>query len=141
MELLVLCIEAGLDIAPALGRVVEHLEASPLSKEWNRCLVEVRMGKNRSKAFKALSERIPTYPIQFLCRAFIQADKIGSSLGPTIATQATILREQIHQEELRKVQIAPIKILAPLAICIFPNLFILLLAPLAAQIANLGVMG
>lgn len=133
LDILTVSIEAGLGFDAAIQRVVQK-SAGPISVEFNSTLQEMRMGKTRREALRDLSQRTGVIELSRFIESLIQADQLGVSLGNVLRTQSDqmrILRRQRIQEQAMK---APVKMLFPMIIFIFPATFIIILAPSILQI-------
>ncbi|MEA4925956.1 MAG: type II secretion system F family protein [Syntrophomonadaceae bacterium] len=128
LDLMTVSIEAGLGFDSAMQRVVQKSQGV-LSAEFSQSLQEMRMGRTRKEALKDLSQRNGVSDLSKFIEAVIQADQLGVSLGNVLRNQSDqmrILRRQRVEEQAMK---APIKMLFPLVIFIFPSIFIVALAP------------
>ncbi|MDP8911686.1 MAG: type II secretion system F family protein [Actinomycetota bacterium] len=134
LDLLAVSVEAGLGFDGAISKLTEHMEG-PLAEEFALTLNEVRIGEARQDALKKLSERADTPELSGFVRAVIQADQLGISLGRILRVQATDtrLRRQAAAEE--RAMKAPIKMLFPTVLFIFPAMFLVILGP---AFLNLG---
>jgi tight adherence protein C len=128
LDLLAVSVEAGLGFDGAITKLTEHMEG-PLVDEFSLLLSEIRMGESRQTALKNMTARVDAAELGSFVRAVIQADQLGISLGRILRVQATDsrLRRQAAAEE--KAMKAPIKMLFPTVIFIFPAMFIILLGP------------
>jgi tight adherence protein C len=128
LDLLAVSVEAGLGFDAAVVKITEQVEG-PLGEEFALTLSEMRIGESRQEALKKLSERANIPEIAAFSRAIIQADQFGISLGRILRVQAvdTRHRRQIAAEE--KAMKAPVKMLFPTVIFIFPSMFIVILGP------------
>jgi tight adherence protein C len=128
LDLLAVSVEAGLGFDGAISKLTDHMEG-PLTEEFALTLNEIRIGEGRSEALKKLSERCDTPEVSGFTRAIIQADQLGISLGRILRVQATDsrLRRQAAAEE--KAMKAPIKMLFPTVMFIFPAMFLVILGP------------
>jgi tight adherence protein C len=128
LDLLAVSVEAGLGLDGALTKLTEHMEG-PLVQEFALTLGEIRIGESRHEALKKLIERVPTPELAAFVRSVIQADQLGISLGRILRVQAadSRLRRQAAAEE--KAMKAPIKMLFPTVIFIFPAMFLVILGP------------
>ncbi len=128
LDLLAVSVEAGLGFDAAVVKITEQVEG-PLGEEFALTLNEMRIGESRQDALKKLSERTGIPEIGAFARAIIQADQFGISLGRILRVQAvdTRHRRQIAAEE--KAMKAPVKMLFPTVIFIFPSMFIVILGP------------
>jgi tight adherence protein C len=128
LDLLAVSVEAGLGFDGAISKLTDHMDG-PLTEEFALTLNEIRIGEGRSEALKKLSERCDTPEVSGFTRAIIQADQLGISLGRILRVQATDsrLRRQAAAEE--KAMKAPIKMLFPTVMFIFPAMFLVILGP------------
>ena len=128
LDLLAVSVEAGLGFDGAILKLMEHMEGA-LAEEFALTLGEMRVGQSRQEALKNLAERTDLPEMSSFTRAIIQADQLGISLGRILRVQAgdSRLKRQAAAEE--KAMKAPIKMLFPTAIFIFPVIFIVALAP------------
>jgi tight adherence protein C len=128
LDLLAVSVEAGMGFDGALVKLTEHMEGS-LIEEFGLTLGEIRVGEGRQEALKRMAERVDTPEISSFTRAIIQADQLGISLGRILRVQAadTRLRRQAAAEE--RAMKAPIKMLFPTVMFIFPAMFIVILGP------------
>lgn len=135
LDLLAVSVEAGLGFDGALAQLTEHMDG-PLPEEFALTLNEMRIGKSRHDALKMFSERVDTSEVSAFTRAIIQADQLGISLGRILRLQATDtrLRRQAAAEE--KAMKAPIKMLFPTVMFIFPVMFIVILGPVALSLSK-----
>lgn len=128
LDLLAVSVEAGLGFDGAIMKLMDHMHG-PLAEEFALTLGEMRVGQSRQEALKNLAERTDLPEMSSFTRAIIQADQLGISLGRILRVQAgdsRIKRQAAAEEKAMK---APIKMLFPTAIFIFPVIFIVALAP------------
>lgn len=140
LDLLTICVEAGLGFDAAMAKVVEKWN-NQLSNAFNRVLQEVQLGKLRREALRAMAENIGVSEMTSFVAAVIQSEQLGVSMARVLRIQADqmrIRRRQIAEEEAHK---APIKMLLPMAFIIFPSLLIVLLAPALFQVMQSGIFG
>ncbi len=130
LDLLTLSVEAGLDFTAALAKVVEKGKAGPLREELALVLKQLKMGKTREEALKGMIARVDLPALSQFVTALIQADKMGTSLGKVLRIQSTQLRIERTQRAEKLANEAPVKMLFPLAACIFPTVFMILFGPL-----------
>jgi tight adherence protein C len=128
LDLLAVSVEAGLGFDASLAKLNENMEG-PLAEEFGLTLSEMRIGESRSEALKRLSERVDAQELSAFTRALIQADQLGTSLGRILRVQAADarLRRQAAAEE--RAMKAPIKMLFPTVLFIFPAMFLVILGP------------
>ncbi|GAC1541618.1 MAG: hypothetical protein NVS2B9_08630 [Myxococcales bacterium] len=133
LDLLTLAVEAGLDFAAALAKVVDKGRKGPLSDELGIALRELQLGKTREEALRNLSARLELAPIASFVGALVQADRMGTPLGKILRILSTQMRVERTQRAEKLANEAPVKMLAPLIGCIFPTLFLMLFGPIAYQ--------
>jgi tight adherence protein C len=128
LDLLSVSVEAGLGFDGAVQKLTEHMEG-PLIEEFELALGEMRIGESRQEALKKMAERSASQEMSSFVRAIIQADQLGISLGRILRIQAadSRLKRQLLAEE--KAMKAPIKMLFPTVLFIFPAMFIVILGP------------
>lgn len=134
LDLLTLSVEAGLDFAAALGKVVEKGRKGPLSDELSITLKELKLGKTREEALRNLSARVELQTLTSFVHALIQADKMGTPLGKILRILSTQMRIERTQRAEKLANEAPVKLLLPLIGFIFPTIFIMLFGPIAYQV-------
>ena len=133
LDLMVVCVEAGLGQDQALRRVSEELhKAHPvIAGEFNQCNHQLQMGKTRELVLKELSERNDVEDLKTLANVLIQVDRFGTSVGKALRTQSDAMRvrrKQIAEEKASKTAVA---LIFPLVLCIFPGIFVVLVGPAA----------
>lgn len=134
LDLLTLSVEAGLDFAAGLGKVVEKGRKGPLADELAITLKELKLGKTREEALKNLAARVELPSLTSFVAALVQADKMGTSLGKVLRILSTQMRVERTQRAEKLANEAPVKLLFPLIGFIFPTIFIMLFGPIAFQI-------
>jgi tight adherence protein C len=130
LDLLTISVEAGLGFDAALVKVTEKMKG-PLSDEFQRAAGEQRVGKSRQESLRAISERVDVKEFQSFISAIIQADQLGVSMSKVLRIQSEQMRTERRQRAENKAAKAPILIMLPTVGCIFPSLFIVILAPAA----------
>lgn len=137
LDMLSLGLNAGMSLQSALQLTLKHLDDGPLKSEWGRFLFDVRSGFTRSHALKELSGRVDVSALRQFVAALIQGESMGLSLTKTVREYAKQLctARLLHAEKLAFQ--APVKMLFPLAICIFPCTFLVLGFPVLAKILEL----
>jgi tight adherence protein C len=130
LDLLTISVEAGLGFDAAIVKVTEKLKG-PLSEEFKRAAQEQRVGKSRQEALRGITERVDVKELQSFISAIIQADQLGVSMSKVLRIQSEQLRTERRQRAEEKAAKAPILIMLPTVGCIFPSLFIVILAPAA----------
>lgn len=130
LDLLTICVEAGLGFDAAMAKVQEKWE-NDLSLELGRVIQEIRLGKLRRDALRDMAERIGVAELTSFVAAVIQSEQLGVSLAKVLRIQSDqmrVRRRQMAEEEAHR---APIKMVFPIALLIFPSILILLLGPAA----------
>lgn len=135
LDLLVVCIEAGLALDAALARVVERT-TGPLADELQRVQQEARLGRRRRDALHDMAQRTGVSEVVSLMAALVQADQTGTSIGKVLRVQADQLRVRRRQRAEESAMKTPLKILFPLLFCIFPATFIIILGPAVMAIGE-----
>lgn len=128
LDMLTLCVEAGLPFDAALVQVAQGTRG-PLAREVARVLHEMQMGKRRADAMRALADRTSVAELRMLSTSVVQATELGIPIAEVLREQSRemrVRRRQRAEEAARKV---PVKILFPLILCLFPALFIVILGP------------
>lgn len=138
LDLLVVSIEAGLGLNAALIRVSEEFkEAYPdISEEFELVNLEIRVGRPREEALRNLAERSGVEDLRALCAMLIQADRFGTSIARAIRVFSDSLRTKRRQRAEQAAQKAAVKLLMPLALFLFPTLFIAILGPAFIQLMD-----
>ena len=128
LDLITVSVEAGLSLDGAIGRIVFNIPGV-LSDEFSKTLKEMRMGIDKKQALRNMSERCDVRDLSVLVNALIQADELGVSLGKVLRIEGAQLREKRKQAAKEKAMKAPVKILFPMLIFIFPAIFVIILGP------------
>jgi tight adherence protein C len=128
LDLLAVSVEAGLGFDASLAKLNENMEG-PLAEEFGLTLSEMRIGESRSEALKRLSERVDAQELSAFTRALIQADQLGTSLGRILRVQAADARLRRQSAAEERAMKAPIKMLFPTVLFIFPAMFLVILGP------------
>lgn len=137
LDMVTLGLEAGMNLQTAIQLSLDHLNDGPLKVEWLKTIFEIRSGVLRSDAFRNMSQRVELVCIRQMMIAFIQGESMGLSLTRSIGEFS---RQQGQLRLLRAEKIAlqaPVKMLFPLALCIFPCTFLVLGFPVLAQLLGL----
>ena len=137
LDIVTLGLDAGMNLQTAVQMAIDHLEAGPLKYEWIRTIFDIRSGVSRADAFRNLSLRVELSCIKQMVAAFIQSESMGLSLAKSIA-EFSRQQGQYRLLQMEKLALqAPIKMLFPLALFIFPCTFIVLGFPIIAQLMGL----
>lgn len=140
LDLLALAVEIGVDFNVALARVAERARPGPWTEELAATVRHLRVGATRSEALEALQERTGHPAVARFCKALVQADRLGTPLRRILASQAEDLRLERARLAEKLAGEAPVKLLAPLLVCIFPTVFLVLFGPIAFSILMGGGM-
>lgn len=140
LDLLTICVEAGLGFDAAMGKVAEKWE-NELSMGFGRALQEIRLGKTRREALRTMSDRFEVSDITSFVAAVLQAEQLGVSMGKILRIQSDQMRIKRRQRAEYKAHQAPIKMLFPMALFIFPTIWIVLLGPAGLLLRNSALAG
>lgn len=133
LDVLTVCVEAGLGFDAALSRVVEKF-VGPLADEFRRLLQDVRMGRPRRDSLRDFGTRSGVDDMNTFATAIIQADQLGVSIANILRSQSDKLRMERKQRAEEKAMKAPVKMLLPMVVFIFPALLMILLGPAVIQV-------
>jgi tight adherence protein C len=133
LDILTLSVEAGMDFMSALQRNCNSRRLDPLNEELIRMIREVQMGISRRVALRNMAERSRQSDLKAVSYALIQADELGVPIGPILRIQSDQLRQRRFDRAEKLANEAPVKMLGPLLLCIFPAVLIVLLAPILIQ--------
>lgn len=126
LDVVTLSVESGTNLTGALTQAVQKAPESPLRHEFNRVLRDVRAGKTRADALRELSDRAGNKSLSSVISGMIQAERSGASLGPVLRAQANQLRSARFAMAEKKAMEAPVRLLGPLVLFIFPTTFVVL---------------
>jgi tight adherence protein C len=131
LDLLVICVEAGQGLNAALLKVGREsaFKAKALSEELTTLNNEMRAGVTRIEALRNLALRTGVTDVRALTAVMIQSDKLGSSIADALRIHAESLRIRRRQRAEEAARKAPVKLVFPLVLCIFPELLVVVLAP------------
>lgn len=138
LDLLRLCVQAGLGLDAAIERVGREMRhARPvLSDEFALTGLALRAGSSRAEALRNLSQRVGLKDIDAMVSMLIQADRFGTSVSESLAVYADSLRTQRRQRAEEAAAKLPVKLLIPLIFCVFPSLLTVLLGPVVVTLAR-----
>jgi tight adherence protein C len=131
LDLLMVCVEAGMGFDAAVARVAEQPEGrhNPLHQEMLRMHLEVRAGRPRAEALRALGERTGVDDIKSMVTAFVQTEKLGTPLGKTLRVHADSARVKRRHKAEERAHLAPLKMLFPTVFFLMPSFFLVTMAP------------
>lgn len=139
LDLMTLSIEAGLDFVSSVERIVmKKKHRGPLSEEFFQMLQELKMGKTRRESLRDMAKRVNIDNLTSVVSAMIQADQLGTSLGPILRIQSEMLRLRRSQRAEKLAMEAPVKMLFPL-LFIFTAVFLLLFGPVIVKFLRGGL--
>ena len=135
LDLLTICVEAGLGFDAAMAKVSEKWD-NELSLSFSRAIKEVQLGKLRRDALKDMSNRIGLAEMTSFIAAVIQSEQLGVSMAKVLRIQSEQMRMKRRQRAEEEAHKAPVKMIVPMAFLTFPSIFIVLLAPAAFSMAE-----
>jgi tight adherence protein C len=135
LDLLTICVEAGLGFEAAMSKVAEKWE-NELSILFGRCIREVQLGKTQREALRDMESRVGLSELTSFVAAVIQSQALGVSLAKVLRIQSDQMRVKRRQRAEEQAHQAPVKMIIPMALLTFPSIMIILMAPAAFQIAG-----
>jgi tight adherence protein C len=131
IDLMTVCVEAGLGLDAALARVGEEmrLTSQTLAEELHLVNLELRAGSTRERALRNLALRTGVEEVDMLVAMLVQADRFGTSVADSLRVHSDSLRTKRRQRAEEKAAKIPVKLLFPLIFCIFPSMLLVLLGP------------
>jgi tight adherence protein C len=135
LDLLTICVEAGLGFEAAMSKVSEKWE-NELSLAFLRALREIQLGKPRREALRDMSDRIDISEMTSFIAAVIQSESLGVSLAKVLRIQSDQMRVKRRQRAEEEAHKAPVKMILPMVFLTFPSILIVLMAPAAIQISK-----
>jgi tight adherence protein C len=138
LDLLVVCVEAGLGLDQAMRKVSEEMKKSArlVAEEFALCNFQLQMGRARNEVLQDLGNRTGVDDLRSLAAILIQADKFGSSIAQALRVQSDSMRTRRRQLAEEKAAKTAVKLIFPLVIFIFPAIFVVLVGPAAITIVN-----
>jgi len=133
LDLMVVCVEAGLGLDQAMRKVSEEMRKSyhVIAEEFGLCNLQMQMGRGRSEVLQDLGRRTGVDDLRALASILIQADKFGSSIAQALRVQSDSMRTRRRQIAEEKAAKTAVKLIFPLVIFIFPGIFVVLVGPAA----------
>lgn len=128
IDILSISVEAGMGFDAAVGYTMRKIKG-PLAEEFSKTLNEIRLGKPRLEALEDLGNRAGVEDLKTFITAVVHASRLGGSITNTLRIQADSIRVRRRQRAQEQAMKAPIKIVFPLVLFIFPALFVVLLGP------------
>lgn len=138
LDLLVVCVEAGLGLDAAMRRVVDEMgDTHPvITSELNLCLKQIQMGRPRRDVLHDLGVRTGVDDVKALVAILIQADRFGTSIAQALRVQSDAMRVKRRQIAEEKAQKTAVQMLFPLVLFIFPGIFVVLVGPAAIKMID-----
>ncbi len=136
LDLITVCVEAGISFDSALGKIVEKTEG-PLSDEFKKTIGEMRLGSSKKQALSAMGGRCDVSELTSFLAAVMQADELGVPITNVLRVQSVQMREKRKQKAQEKAMKAPVKILFPLLFFIFPSIFVVILGPSVIRLIDI----
>lgn len=140
LDLLTICVEAGLGFDSAMGRVYEKWD-NDLAIAFGRVLQEIQLGKIRREALRDMSARMDVPDVTSFVAAIVQAEQLGVSMSRILRVQSDQMRVKRRQRAQEKAQQAPVKMMIPMVLLIFPSIWIVLLGPSIIILMESGLGG
>jgi tight adherence protein C len=128
MDLLTLCVEAGLGFEAAVSQVATTMPGA-VSREFARMLHEMRMGQRRADALRALGARTKVIELRTISTSLLQATELGIPIADVLREQAREMRIKRRQNAEMAANKVPVKVVFPLVFCLLPALFVVILGP------------
>ncbi len=138
LDLITVSVEAGLDFGNAVQRIIDRGEMNELHYEFYLFLNETKLGKRKIDALERMAKRIDIPRVTSILGSLMQAEELGMRIGQILRIQSQSLRTRRMQTAEKSALEAPVKMLIPLAIFIFPAVFIVLLGPMIIQFMTRG---
>ncbi len=138
LDLMVVCVEAGLGLDAGMRRVSEELSdsAPDIAYEFSLCNMQLQMGRKRREVLRDLGLRTGVDDVRALAAVLIQADKFGSSVAQALRVQSDTMRIKRRQMAEERAQQTSVKMLVPLVLFIFPSVGVVLVGPAAIMMMN-----
>ncbi len=140
LDLLTICVEAGLGFDAAMQKVAEKWD-NELSRAFSRTVQEMQLGMLRREALRSMATSLDVADMTSFTAAIIQADQLGVSMAKVMRIQSDTMRMKRRQRAEEKARQAPVKMMFPLVFFIFPTILIVLLGPAVIQVMESGAFG
>jgi tight adherence protein C len=135
MDLLTVCVEAGLGLDAAFQRVTEK-QSGPFVDEVRQMLREIGLGKTRRQSLNDMADRTDIDDVRAFSNAITQAEQLGTSIAQVLRVQSQRLRVRRRQRAEQEARRAPVKMVFPLVFCMMPSLFIIILGPIIINLVD-----
>ncbi|MDA0657759.1 MAG: type II secretion system F family protein [Planctomycetota bacterium] len=138
LDLMVVCVEAGLGLDQAMRKVADEMKKSyrVISDEFALCNFQIQMGRPRREVLQDLGYRTGVDDLRSLASVLIQAEKFGSSVGRALRVQSDSMRTRRRQLAEEKAAKTAVQLIFPLVLFIFPGIFVVLVGPAAIKMVN-----
>jgi tight adherence protein C len=140
LDLLTICVEAGLGFDAAMQKVFEKWD-NELARAFGRVIREIQLGKLRREALRDMANRLGVEEMTSFVAAVIQSEQLGVSMAHVLRIQSDQMRVRRRQQAEEEAHKAPIKMLIPMAFLIFPSICIVLMTPALIIFLQSGFMG
>jgi tight adherence protein C len=135
LDLLTVSVEAGLGFDSALAKVIDKMPG-PLADEFDNVLQEMKVGKQKRDALRGMADRLGVQDLTTFIGSIVQADQLGVSIGNVLRIQSEQMWQKRRQRAQEKAMKAPVKMLIPMVMFIFPTIFSVLLGPVALKVMD-----
>jgi len=139
LDFITMAVEAGLNFSGAIEQARKKAPAGPLVNEFGIVLRDLRSGVTRASALQRMAQRLEIHEVTSFVNAVVQAEKMGSSLTGVLRIQAEQRRNERFQRAEKKAMEAPVKLIGPLVIFIFPTTFMVLAFPILMKFLREGM--
>lgn len=136
LDMLTLAVESGCNLTVGITIGVEKTPDNPLKRAFARLLREIRSGRTRIDALRSLEDRLDLPAVQSLVSALVQAEKTGASMGTVLRAQSTQRTNERFARAEKLAMEAPVKMLGPLILCIFPCTFVVIGFPIGMKMMS-----
>ncbi len=140
LDVITLAVESGSNLAGGINQTVRNTNDTVLRREFSRVLRDIRSGKRRDQALRDLADRTDNAGLKSVVSSLVQAEKTGASLGPILRAQSNQLRTQRFQLAEKKAMEAPVKMLGPLVLFIFPTTSLVIAFVLLSKAIQEGLL-
>ncbi|MFH1714864.1 MAG: type II secretion system F family protein [Elusimicrobiota bacterium] len=137
IDLLTLCVDAGIDFMSAVSKIIENTEKNALTEEFQEIVRELQLGADRRTALKNFSKRCEIDDVTAFVSVVVQAEELGTSLVEVLRSYAEQMRINQMQKLEKQAMEAPTKMLFPMIMFIFPGVFILIFGPIILQLVDM----
>ncbi len=136
LDLLTLSVEAGKDFITSLRDILQRRRIDALGEELLRTFQEIQLGRKRSDALRDLSKRVSQSDLTSVVNAIIQAEELGVSIGQLLRIQGDMLRNKRFTLAEKLANEAPVKIIGPIILFIFPAVMLILIVPIGMKVVQ-----